>query len=315
MSIDYFINIIVVRERPGRIPNYSMFNNFTTKGTQLMYIYSPTNKDYASKYEKWYNHIILNAKCQIRFKGNGDYYEKHHIIPKSLGGNDAKENLVLLTSREHFVCHWLLYKFSKGPNKAKMAHAWFMMCSTNNKNQKRHKTTSRIYELARLAKCTAEVLETTRKKQSQSQKGKTIPLETRQKISATTKGRAKSEKHRNNLSKSLKGRKKTKEHLARLSESRKGLKWTDEQKQRLKQARPLNGKNNPSFLGWYVTPWGIFDTPKQASDSSPFDITESSIRKYCKYRNNKMITNNHPIRLEYVGKTPKELGFGFKEGR
>lgn len=34
------------------------------------------------------------------------YTEKHHIIPKSLGGDNSKTNLVVLTGRQHFICHW-----------------------------------------------------------------------------------------------------------------------------------------------------------------------------------------------------------------
>jgi hypothetical protein len=268
---------------------------------------------YKSKYERWYYSIILSAKCQIRFSRDGYYYERHHIIPTALGGPDIKENTVLLTAREHFVCHWLLYKFSKGVDKHKMAHAWFMMCSTKNDKQKRYIPPPRVYEAARKAKMMTPVSEVTRKRKSEAQMGKTIPTNTREKISQTTRGKTKSEKHRENLSKSLKGKKKSQEHISKISKSRTGSKWTDEQKQNLKIVRPSTGKDNPSFLGWYITPWGVFETVPSAKNNAPFKIKENGIRKYCKYRNEKLITNNHPIRKEYVGKTPKELGFGFKE--
>lgn len=267
----------------------------------------------ASKYERWYYSIINKAQSQLRSKNGEVYYEIHHIIPKSLGGLDSEENLVLLTGREHFICHWLLYKFSEGVAKHKMAHAWFMMCNTENNKQNRYIPISRIYEAARVAKTSTPVSDITRKKQSEAQLGKTIPKVTREKISQTSRGRTKSEKHRENLSKSLKGKKKSQEHLSKISKSRTGSKWTDNQKQNLKIVRPSAGKDNPSFLGWYITPWGVFETPLLAKNGAPFEITENGIRKYCKYRNENTITNNHPIREEYVGKTPKELGFGFKE--
>lgn len=41
------------------------------------------------------------------------YGEVHHIIPRSFGGGDNKDNLVRLTAREHFVVHFLLYKMYK----------------------------------------------------------------------------------------------------------------------------------------------------------------------------------------------------------
>jgi len=64
-------------------------------------------------YNKIYNKIIVNSRKQQREKGNGIYYEQHHIIPKCLNGTDKEINLVLLTAREHFLAHWLLVKIHK----------------------------------------------------------------------------------------------------------------------------------------------------------------------------------------------------------
>ena len=47
--------------------------------------------------------------------------EKHHIVPKSLGGSDNKSNLVSLTPREHYVAHRLLAKMHGGPMWAALA--------------------------------------------------------------------------------------------------------------------------------------------------------------------------------------------------
>jgi len=78
---------------------------------------------------------------------NNIYYEEHHIIPKSLGGTDNKNNLAILTGREHFICHWLLTKMTDGVYYEKMV---FALCNMErkNKHQKRHctKITSRVYE-------------------------------------------------------------------------------------------------------------------------------------------------------------------------
>lgn len=59
-------------------------------------------------HKRIYENIIANAQRQNRRKHNGTYYEKHHITPKCLGGTNNKDNLVLLTAKEHFVCHKLL---------------------------------------------------------------------------------------------------------------------------------------------------------------------------------------------------------------
>lgn len=55
-----------------------------------------------------YKELIEFAKSQNRSKKDNNYYEKHHIIPKCMGGNNDKDNLVLLTLGEHVQAHYLL---------------------------------------------------------------------------------------------------------------------------------------------------------------------------------------------------------------
>ena len=66
---------------------------------------------YEMNYQKVYDDLI--AKCQARQFVDG-YKERHHIIPKSLGGANDLSNLVDLTAREHFVAHFLLAKLHGG---------------------------------------------------------------------------------------------------------------------------------------------------------------------------------------------------------
>lgn len=62
-----------------------------------------------NKYYKWYKSIITRAQLDERLEG-----DIHHIIPRSMGGTNAKTNLVRLSWREHFVCHLLLVKCVEG---------------------------------------------------------------------------------------------------------------------------------------------------------------------------------------------------------
>lgn len=84
-------------------------------------------------YEKIYYNIINKAlRKEIsgqRYKNKNNYFESHHIKPRSLGGSDNKNNLVLLTPKEHYLCHWLLVKiYDKNTiERKKMLKAWFMM--------------------------------------------------------------------------------------------------------------------------------------------------------------------------------------------
>jgi hypothetical protein len=92
-------------------------------------------------YAKIYNQIIERAKNRI-LEG---YKEKHHIIPKCLGGNNDKENLVELTAREHFLCHMLLCEMYY--NSKDLWYALFLMSINKNKKfYQKYKVSSREYE-------------------------------------------------------------------------------------------------------------------------------------------------------------------------
>lgn len=76
-------------------------------------------------------------------KRNLEYSEKHHIIPRCLGGTNDKDNLIELTAREHFLAHYLLMKIY--PDNYKLADAFRMMGVFNKKDQKRY-FNSKLYE-------------------------------------------------------------------------------------------------------------------------------------------------------------------------
>lgn len=64
-------------------------------------------------YEQNYYDLVKSIQLKKRKKSDDFYYEEHHILPRSLGGNNKKSNLVLLTPREHYLCHYLLWKFAR----------------------------------------------------------------------------------------------------------------------------------------------------------------------------------------------------------
>jgi hypothetical protein len=88
-------------------------------------------------YKLIYDNIITRAKTR-NIEG---YSEKHHIIPKCLGGIDDKSNIVKLTAKEHFVCHQLLVKIH--PTIGSLVYAAWMMSNTCNNKQQR--LTGKIY--------------------------------------------------------------------------------------------------------------------------------------------------------------------------
>jgi hypothetical protein len=93
-------------------------------------------------YEKIYNQIIEHAQNR-KLEG---YKEKHHIVPKCLGGSNEKENLVELTAKEHFLCHKLLCEIY--PSNPKLMWALWLMAIGKQKRKiiEPYKVSSREYE-------------------------------------------------------------------------------------------------------------------------------------------------------------------------
>lgn len=145
-------------------------------------------------YEKIYNQIIERAKKRV-LQG---YKERHHIIPKSLGGSNKKENLVSLTAREHFLCHLLLVEIYPESDKLKYA-LWAMAHQNTSKQQRNYKISSRTYE--RLKKKHSELL-------TIRNKGHKLSKETIQKIRNSNLGRRATEEQKQQMSLSRKGKKK-----------------------------------------------------------------------------------------------------------
>lgn len=65
-------------------------------------------------YLKIYISLIRKAQSEIRFKNrfkNNGLWEKHHIFPQSIYGKN--NNIVLLSPKEHYIAHMLLWKTCK----------------------------------------------------------------------------------------------------------------------------------------------------------------------------------------------------------
>ena len=138
-----------------------------------------------NKYKQWHDNIIARGKNRILT----GYKEKHHIIPKSLGGNNSKENLVALTPKEHFIIHMLLCKFTLGKSRIKMLNAFHAMIYFTKKNRN-YKVTSRIVEKLKIEfqKNNPVFDPEVRRKIGIGNKGKTISKETRLKMSKARMG-------------------------------------------------------------------------------------------------------------------------------
>lgn len=151
-------------------------------------------------YQKIYDDLI--SKCQARQPTDG-YKERHHIIPKSLGGSNDSSNLVDLTAREHFVAHFLLAKMHGG-------NQWSSIKRMRGNDN--FYINSRLYEVARreVAKATGLRFQ-----------GAAKSIEQRAKMSAASKGKPKSPEAVEKTRKALLGRQATEKQLECLAQGRK----------------------------------------------------------------------------------------------
>lgn len=173
-----------------------------------------------NKYTKLYYKITSNAKQRI----TEGYTELHHIIPQSMGGSNDKENLVELTAREHFICHWLLIKMTEGEDRSKMLYALNGMKAENKYQQRYHtKITARVYEKYRIEHA---------ENHSKRMKGR----------KAWNKGVPQTEEHKEkNRQAALQRAPKSEETITKWKESRAG--YTHSEETRQKQSLASKGKS------------------------------------------------------------------------
>ena len=188
-------------------------------------------------YEKIYQQLMDRATLRTL----SGYKERHHIVPKCIGGDNSTSNLVQLTAREHFIAHKLLCKIYTANDK--LLYALWMMsnCKTSNRT---YKISSREYDSLRKLIATQMSLkmkgvsksEEHRRKNSQSKIGKLKSIETRKKMSNSFKGRKFSRETRNKLSLANTGNTHSNETRLKISEASKGRIVSPETRKKLSES-------------------------------------------------------------------------------
>lgn len=173
---------------------------------------------------------IINKRGQ--FNCGNEYHERHHIIPKCLGGTDTSDNLIDLYAHEHFIAHKLLAL--ENPDELKLIQAYNIMAFAHNKKQGRYELTPEEYEEAR--KIVSQSLKERYKDKTQHPcYGTHISEERKQLISSINKG-----------NKYCVGRKVSQETKDKIGNAnRNPSKETREKMSAAQKARNLSGENNP----------------------------------------------------------------------
>lgn len=176
-------------------------------------------------YRGIYDALINRSRSRVLI----GYVERHHILPKCLGGSDDATNIAILTPEEHYLAHQLLVKMH--PDCYKLLLAASFMGSGGNRRQAR---SNKLYGwLRRKASMTRKPhSEETKKKISKTKKDAGVRTrgtlgfkhseETKKKMSETRKGWK-----RPNISGIRKGQTNSDEHRARISAAKKGKPWSE----------------------------------------------------------------------------------------
>lgn len=149
-------------------------------------------------YCKHYTLLIERASTRDKLVG---YTEKHHIVPKCLGGSNDPSNIAVLTPEEHFLAHLLLVKMN--PGNTGLVFAAHKMTHSNN-NQLR---SNKLYGWVR-----------------QRMGGPKSP-EHRRAISDGLKGKPKSVDHKKKLSDAGKGKTQTLSQRQKNSLAQQNKRW------------------------------------------------------------------------------------------
>jgi hypothetical protein len=249
-----------------------------------------------NKYTSIYYQIIENARNKSIL--TDDYKERHHVVPKSLGGSNDPSNLVELTAREHFICHRLLVKMTTGDNKRKMAWAVRRMLTGINNYHKRHLPNSKKYEHIRIH-TNREIQgwfhsEETKKHLSSVLKGRKFSKETIEKMSLARKGKKQPDHVAHRLRTANLGKSMSTESKRKLSKSLTGRIISEEARKNMSLNHAnFSGGNNPRAKKWKI----------QDPNGKTY-IVEGEMTEFC-------LKHNLPAStMRGLGRTGKESKFG-----
>lgn len=173
--------------------------------------------NYALVYEEFI------ADRRMREAGLVGYVERHHILPRSLGGGDGRANIIRLTPEDHFFAHILLARIHGGNMWAALV---LMSRQPKQVGAGRGRRIRTMFGIIR-------------RNLAESQTG--IP---RPDVAAYMRGRAVSAESRERMSRSATGRKASEETRRRISEGGKGRVFSDERNRKV--AASKMGDLNPA---------------------------------------------------------------------
>ena len=224
--------------------------------------------DYKRIYDDLIGSRLLMKESRIEKRKQGEYFEAHHILPKSLGGKGhvntkyvktfKHPNIVLLTGREHYIVHALLFLIHRN---REMAYAFKSMCSIKRNGKRNYVVSSRMYEFTkkeinklgispetkeklRQIKLGTKISPETKEKMRQIKLGTKLSPEHIEKIRQSNLGKKHSPEAKEKIGQANLGKKLSPEHIEKIRQFNLGKKMSPEAKEKMRQAG-LSRKHSP----------------------------------------------------------------------
>lgn len=113
----------------------------------------PIKNNNSMNYKKIYDSLINKWKTiDESLIDKTRYLEKHHIIPRCMGGSDDEENIISMYARDHIIAHMLLSLIYPDNNDLAFAVVSLSMNSkfTTGRVEERSRVSSRMFEFFRI---------------------------------------------------------------------------------------------------------------------------------------------------------------------
>lgn len=175
-------------------------------------------------YRRHYELLVVRA----RDREIDCFVERHHVIPKCMGGTDGTDNLVRLTPEEHYVAHQLLVKIH--PENKKLVYAAWAMTHGSRRSNKKYGWLKRKRSEAQLGTTHTDEA---RKKISLAAIGRKLSDQAKEILHQSRRGSKNSDEHNRKVSEALSGKKKSEKHTAAIREARKNIAYTPELREKL----------------------------------------------------------------------------------
>lgn len=237
--------------------------------------------DYRNKYRNIYIRLII--KCQnMTDQELSGYNEKHHILPKCLGGGNEEENLVLMPVRYHIIAHMVLAKAF--PEDRGLQIAVFCMFSLGNSERKAE--IEKRYSSRLVSEIRAEIAKSTSGENSPNY-GIVRSEEFREKVRQANLGKKANESTKRKMSEARRGEKNanfgkhlSKETKQKISEKNKGRKLTEDQLKIWSECK--KGEKNANF-GKHLSDsqkTKISNTVKEAWERGDYDKYKDHLNQH-----------------------------------